>query len=144
MGTLTLLNGMTICLVGYSHDSQSATEAKDAADTVYTNGKIYTVNEAQPADMIVLDQNLFEIDSKDIDETRVLQTIMDGKIVYDRGNQGDGDVYADDMLDRMQCFVADLISECPLINSNTTKLHGGLLFSVDWWYRFPVWHLHAV
>ncbi len=101
MRTLTLLNGITICLVGYPHDSQSATEVKDAADTVYTNGKIYTVNEAQSADMIVLDQNLFEIDSKDIDETRVLQTIMDGKIVYDRGNQGDEDVDADDMLDRM-------------------------------------------
>ena len=63
MKTLTLLIGITIILVGYSHDSQSATEAKDAADTVYTNGKIYTVNEAQPADMFVLDQNLWGANS---------------------------------------------------------------------------------
>ena len=27
---------------------------------------------------------------------------------------------------------------------SAAKLHGGLLFSVDWWYRLPVWHLDAV
>ena len=48
MRTFTLLIVITFCLVGYSHDSQSAAEAKDVADTIYTNGTIYTVNEAQP------------------------------------------------------------------------------------------------
>ncbi len=36
------------------------------------------------ADMIVLDQNLFEIDPKEIYGTQVLQTIMDGEVVYSR------------------------------------------------------------
>jgi hypothetical protein len=48
MTALTLLIAITICLVAYSPDSQSATEANDAADTVYINGRIYTVNEVQP------------------------------------------------------------------------------------------------
>ena len=51
--------------------------------------------------MVVLDQNLFEIDAKDIDKTQVLQTIMDGEIVYDRREQGNEDVDAEAMLDRM-------------------------------------------
>ncbi len=36
------------------------------------------------ADMIVLDQDLFEIEAKKINDTQVLQTILGGKIVYDR------------------------------------------------------------
>jgi predicted amidohydrolase YtcJ len=36
------------------------------------------------ADMIVLDQNLFEIESAEIDKTNVLQTIIGGIVVYDR------------------------------------------------------------
>jgi predicted amidohydrolase YtcJ len=40
------------------------------------------------ADMIVLDQNLLEIDPDLIDGTQVLQTILAGKVVYDRGAQG--------------------------------------------------------
>ncbi len=36
------------------------------------------------ADMIVLDQNLFEIDTDQIFGTRVLQTILGGNVVYDR------------------------------------------------------------
>ncbi len=35
------------------------------------------------ADMIVLDRNLFEIALADISETRVLLTLIDGRIVYD-------------------------------------------------------------
>jgi len=48
MRTFTLVIFITIFLVGYSRDGQSTTEAKDVADTVYTNGRIYTVNEDQP------------------------------------------------------------------------------------------------
>ncbi len=36
------------------------------------------------ADMIVLDQNLFEIDAKDIYGTQVMQAIVGGNVVYDR------------------------------------------------------------
>lgn len=35
------------------------------------------------ADMIVLDQNLFDIPKTNIDSTKVLLTIFDGKVVYD-------------------------------------------------------------
>ncbi len=53
MNKITLLVAITILLVGCAPDDQPATETNDApivdaADTVYTNGKIYTVNEAQP------------------------------------------------------------------------------------------------
>lgn len=54
------------------------------------------------ADMIVLDQNLFEIDAKDIYGTKVLKTIMSGEVVYDRAVQGNEDVDLDEMADRMQ------------------------------------------
>ena len=36
------------------------------------------------ADMIVLDQNLFEIDPDDISNAKVLQTILGGNVVFDR------------------------------------------------------------
>jgi hypothetical protein len=36
------------------------------------------------ADMIVLDQNLFEIDRDDISKTKVLQAILGGNVVFDR------------------------------------------------------------
>ena len=36
------------------------------------------------ADMIILDRNLFEIEVSSIDGTRVMQTILGGKVVYDR------------------------------------------------------------
>ncbi len=35
-------------------------------------------------DMIVLDQNLFEIDADQIFDTNVLQSILGGNVVYDR------------------------------------------------------------
>jgi predicted amidohydrolase YtcJ len=53
------------------------------------------------ADMIVLDQNLFEIDPRDIYGTQVLHTIVGGNVVYDRAAQGNEDVDTDDMVDRM-------------------------------------------
>ncbi len=46
MKTRTLLIAFSISLAGCSPADQTATS--DAADTIYTNGKIYTVNEAQP------------------------------------------------------------------------------------------------
>ena len=39
------------------------------------------------ADMIVLDRNLFEIDPDDISNTKVLQTILGGSVVFDRSLQ---------------------------------------------------------
>ena len=53
MKTLTLLIAFTISLAGCLPADQPAAEssnaaASDAADTIYTNGKIYTVNDNQP------------------------------------------------------------------------------------------------
>ena len=58
---------------------------------------------AQPgevADMIVLDQNLFEIDADQIYGTNVLQTILGGNVVYDRTGQGNEDTEDVDDLPR--------------------------------------------
>ncbi len=44
------------------------------------------------ADMIVLDQNLLEIEADRIYDTQVLQTILGGKVVYERAEQGNEDV----------------------------------------------------
>ena len=50
------------------------------------------------ADMIVLDQNLFEIETAQIDGVHVLKTIIGGNVVYDRLQQGSEDV--EDMMQR--------------------------------------------
>ena len=47
-------------------------------------GEIGSLEMRKYADMIVLDQNLFEVDAKDIYGTRVLQTIIGGEVVYER------------------------------------------------------------
>ncbi|MDK3075947.1 amidohydrolase [Sedimentitalea sp. JM2-8] len=47
------------------------------------NDKIGSLQAGKMADMVVLDQNLFEIDPHDIDETQILLTIMNGEVTYD-------------------------------------------------------------
>jgi predicted amidohydrolase YtcJ len=53
------------------------------------------------ADFIVLDQNLFEIDVKDIYGTQVVRAVVGGRVGYDRPVDGNQDLDADDLLDRM-------------------------------------------
>lgn len=43
-----------------------------------------TIKEGMLADVIVLDRNLFKIKPKEILDTKVLVTIIDGEIVYQR------------------------------------------------------------
>jgi predicted amidohydrolase YtcJ len=64
-------------------------------------GELGSLEVGKFADMIVLDQNLFEIDAREIYGTQVLQTIVGGEIVYDRGKQGSEDIDVDQMVDRM-------------------------------------------
>jgi len=65
MKTLSLLIAFTISLAGCSQADQPAAEssnaaATDAADTIYTNGKIYTVNESKPwAEAVALKNGKF-------------------------------------------------------------------------------------
>jgi predicted amidohydrolase YtcJ len=54
------------------------------------------------ADMVVLDQNLFEIDADEIYGTKVLRTVLGGVVVYDRPTHGNQDLDTDDLLDRME------------------------------------------
>jgi hypothetical protein len=64
-------------------------------------GELGSLEVGKFADMIVLDQNLFEIDAREIYGTQVLQTIVGGEVVYDRGKQGSEDIDVDQMVDRM-------------------------------------------
>ena len=61
----------------------------------YTYGPAYasfeedikgTLEEGKLADMVVLSQDLFSIDPKEIPKTEVLYTILGGKIVYDKSS----------------------------------------------------------
>lgn len=85
----------------YIEDFASKDQILKPADQVLTLAEVieaYTINGAKAlgreqqfgslvegkfADLIVLDQNLFEIDPEDVPNTRVLLTIMDGRVVHD-------------------------------------------------------------
>ncbi len=55
-----------------------------AAYTEFTEHQKGSVEEGKLADLVVLDQNLFEIQPDKILETKVLMTIFNGQIVYER------------------------------------------------------------
>ncbi len=55
----------------------------DAAYQMHMDNEIGSIEEGKKADLVVLDQNIFEIDAYDIHRTQVLMTMMDGKIVYE-------------------------------------------------------------
>ena len=44
-----------------------------------------SIEAGKDADLIVIDQNLFKVPVTQISETRVLMTILGGKVVYDAG-----------------------------------------------------------
>jgi len=71
------------------------------AEVLGVEDTLGSISEGKFADMIVLDQNLFEIDAREIYGTQVLQTIVGGEVVYDRGKQGSEDIDVDQMVDRM-------------------------------------------
>ena len=71
MKTRTLLIAFTISLAGCSPADQAATS--DAADTVYTNGKIYTVNEARPwAEAVAIKDGRFVVVGSNADIAAVI------------------------------------------------------------------------
>ena len=55
---------------------------RNAAYIMRLEDKTGSVEIGKRADLIVLDRNLFEIPVTEINEARVLLTIMDGKTVY--------------------------------------------------------------
>ena len=54
----------------------------NAAFTEFAEYLKGSLEEGKLADMVILDQNLFEIPSEKILDTRVIMTILDGKIIY--------------------------------------------------------------
>ena len=73
----------------------------DGAWVLGVEDEIGSIETGKLADMIVLEQNLFEIEESAIDQVQVLQTYIGGRLVYDRARQGNEDVDASEMLDRM-------------------------------------------
>ena len=79
---------------GGSEDKLAPEEASDLESAIraYTINGAYlmghddtvgSIEEGKVADMIVLDRNLFEIPATEIGQAKVLQTIFNGKVVYD-------------------------------------------------------------
>ena len=64
----------------------------EGAHVLGAEQEIGSIEVGKLADMIVLDQNLFEVDPHQIYDTRVMQTILGGRIVYERSVQGEEDV----------------------------------------------------
>jgi len=61
----------------------------DGAKTEFSEGEKGSLAEGKLADLVVLDQNLFEITLEKIKDVRVNLTIVGGKIVYDRTESAD-------------------------------------------------------
>ncbi len=67
----------------------------------YTNGSAYgsfrehelgTLEEGKLADIAVLDRNLFNIPSEEILSAKVILTMMDGKVIYEKSRTGAGTI----------------------------------------------------
>lgn len=60
----------------------------DAAYQMHMDDKIGSIEVGKKADLVVLDQDIFEVDAYDIHKTRVIITMMDGNVVYESVEQG--------------------------------------------------------
>ena len=60
----------------------------NGAWTVGAEDRIGSIEEGKLADMIVIDQNLFEIDPSRIRDTQILLTILGGRVIYARDRDG--------------------------------------------------------
>lgn len=61
----------------------------------YTNGSAYaefaddvkgTLTPGKLADLVILDRDIFNIAPAEIDKARVIMTIVDGRVVYEKGS----------------------------------------------------------
>ena len=66
------------------------------AEVLGVEDKFGSISEGKFADMIVLNQNLFEIEPNDIFGTEVESTILNGDVVYSRKSQGEIELELDD------------------------------------------------
>jgi hypothetical protein len=56
----------------------------DAAYQLHMEDEIGSIEIGKKADLVVLDQDIFEVDAYDIHKTEVVVTVMDGEVVYER------------------------------------------------------------
>jgi predicted amidohydrolase YtcJ len=56
----------------------------DAAYQLHMEDEIGSIEVGKKADLVVLDQNIFEVDAYSIHKTEVVLTMMDGEVVYAR------------------------------------------------------------
>ena len=56
----------------------------DAAYQLHMEDEIGSLEVGKKADLVVLDWNLFEMDPYEIHKTKVVMTLMDGNIVYQK------------------------------------------------------------
>ena len=92
-----------VSLLANCQGDQASPATPTAAEKVFFNGKIYTVDPNQPwaeavyikdglieyvgskeADLIVLDRNIFEIPLDQIGRTKVARTYFRGQLIYKR------------------------------------------------------------
>ena len=59
----------------------------DAAYQMHMDDQIGSIEVGKKADLVVLDQNIFEIDAYDIHKTTVVMTMMDGNIVHESSGE---------------------------------------------------------
>lgn len=56
----------------------------DAAYQLHMEDQIGSIEVGKKADLVVLDQDIFQVDAYDIHKTEVVLTVMDGEVVYER------------------------------------------------------------
>jgi predicted amidohydrolase YtcJ len=59
----------------------------DAAYQMHMEDEIGSIEVGKKADLVVLDQDIFEVDAYDIHRTKVVLTMMDGQVVYDSASE---------------------------------------------------------
>lgn len=82
----------SISYPGYKMNEKECLSIEEALMTFTENGAkqlfmddcIGSVKEGYYADMVVLDQNILEMDASAISKTKVMMTVMNGKVVYQR------------------------------------------------------------